>query len=334
MARHLSALALAIAVTWTQVGHAQSVLGTGSAFAQPIYTKWADLAKPATAIQLNYQPSGSGAGQNQVLSGLTDFGASDVPMDDAKLRQADILQFPTVVGGVAIFVNLPNIRTDQLRLSGAVLADIYMGTIQRWDDPRIASLNPGVALPKLAIAPLHHAAASGTTYAVSRYLAKESAPWHDKMGVGMSLAWPGGAGVRGSYGAASTVPTLPGSIGYAEISYVAANHLTTIQLENKAGHFVAPSAESFAAAAENADWAAVPNFAVDLTDMSGERSWPIVSATFVLVPKAAAKAAAYDTTLKLFAWAFAHGDDAARSLQYVPLPETVKAEIEKTWSQR
>ena len=314
-------------------GHAQSVLGTGSAFAQPIYTKWAEQAKPATGIQLNYQPSGSGAGQNQVLSGLTDFGASDVPMDGAKLRQANILQFPTVVGGVAIFVNLPGIHPDQLRLSGAVLAAIYMGDIQRWDDPRIASLNPDLALPKLAIASLHHAAASGTTYAVSRYLAKESAPWHDKMGVGMSLNWPGGAGVRGSYGAASTVPTLPGSIGYAEISYVAANHLTTVQLQNKAGHFVAPGADSFAAAAANANWQEAPNFAVDLTDMPGEKSWPIVSATFVLVPKTPAKAAAADATLKLFTWAFAHGDDAARSLQYVPLPETVKAEIEQTWTQ-
>ena len=324
-------VALLAIAAYTQSACAQTILGTGSAFAQPIYTRWATDAKASTGIQLNYQALGSGVGQNQVISGLTDFGASDVATDDSKLRQADILQFPAVVGGVAVFVNLPGIQCEQLRLTGPVLAGIFMGDITRWDDARITSLNPNITLPHLEIAPLHHASASGVTYAVARYLAKVSATWRDRMGVGMSLSWPMGDGVRGSYGAASTVPTIPGSIAYAEISYVTAKHLTTVQIENKAGRFVGPSAESFAAAAGNVDWMAAPNFAVDLTDTPGEKSWPIVAATFILVPRNPAKAATSDATLKFFTWAFDHGDDAAKALQYVPLPGNVKVAIRAKW---
>lgn len=325
-------MSLVITATFIQGVHAETtIIGTGSAFAAPIYTKWAEQQKSSTGFAMNYQPSGSAVGQLQVLKGLTDFGASDVPMEDGKLKQGDILQFPTVAGGYAVIVNLPGIGSGQLRLDGPVLADILMGNIKLWDDARIADLNPGVALPKLAISLLYHAGGSGGTYAISRFLAKTSDTWRDKMGVGMTLNWPVGAGVKGSYGAASTMPMTVGGIGYAEYSYVVANHLTTVQIKNKAGRFVLPNGETFAAATANADWT-VPNYAVDLTDMPGEQTWPIVTATFVLVPKDPGKAAALDATLKFFKWAFAHGDDAARSLQFVPLPDEVKADITKSWS--
>ncbi|GLS46048.1 phosphate ABC transporter substrate-binding protein PstS [Methylobacterium brachythecii] len=323
-----------MAVASIQPARAQTILGTGSAFAQPLYAKWAQDTKASTGIALNYQAAGSSVGQTQVLKGLTDFGASDVPMEDAKLQEADILQFPTAAGGVAVVVNIPGVAPGQLRLTGDVIADIYMGQIKSWDDARIAALNPGLSLPKLGIAPFYHAGGSGTTYAVARYLAKVSEPWRTKMGVGLTLDWPVGAGVKGSYGAATTVALTTGGIGYAENSYAMANKLSTAQLKNQAGRFVSPSGEAFAAAAENADWAKAKNFAVDLTYQPGERSWPIVTATFVLVPKSPAKAASSATILKFFGWAFAHGDEAAKSLQYVPLPRSVKAQIEGTWGKQ
>jgi phosphate transport system substrate-binding protein len=325
-------IALAMTASLARIGHAETaVFGTGSAFAAPIYTKWAEQEKPSAGIAINYQPSGSSVGQLQVLKGLTDFGASDVPMAGSKLKEADILQFPTVLGGYAVVVNIPDIAPGQLRLSAPVLADIFMGNIASWDDARVAKLNPGIALPKLAISLLYHAGGSGGTYAISRYLAKNSDTWRDKMGIGMTLNWPIGAGVKGSYGAASTIPMTVGGIGYAEISYVVANHLSTVQIQNRDGRFVLPNGDTFAAAADNADWT-VPNYAVDLTDMPGERSWPIVTATFVLVPRSPGKAATSNATLQFFKWAFAHGDDVARSLQFVPLPDKVKADIIKSWS--
>ncbi len=320
-------MALAITAAGLQAGHAEtSVMGTGSAFAAPIYTKWAEQQNSSTGVAINYQPSGSSVGQLQVLKGLADFGATDVPMDDSKLKEADILQFPTVTGGYAVVVNIPGVAPGQLRFTAPVLADIFMGNIKSWDDARIASLNPGLTLPKLAISLLYHAGGSGGTYAISRYLSKNSTAWRDRMGVGMTLNWPVGAGVKGSYGAASTVPMTTGGIGYAEFSYVVANNLATVQLQNKDGRFVLPNGDTFAAAAANGDWS-VPNYAVDLTDMPGEQSWPIVTATFVLVPKAPGKAATSAAALKFFAWAFAHGDEAARSMQFVPLPDKVKADI-------
>lgn len=320
-------MALAMTAAGLRAGQAEtSVMGTGSAFAAPIYTKWAEQQHSSTGVAINYQPSGSSVGQLQVLKGLTDFGATDVPMDDSKLKEADILQFPTVAGGYAVVVNIPGVAPGQLRFTAPVLADIFMGNIKSWDDARIANLNPGLTLPKLAISLLYHAGGSGGTYAISRYLSKNSTAWRDRMGVGMTLNWPVGAGVKGSYGAASTVPMTSGGIAYAEFSYVVANNLATVQLQNKDGRFVLPNGETFAAAAANGDWS-VPNYAVDLTDMPGARSWPIVTATFVLVPKTPGKAATSAAALKFFTWAFAHGDEAARSMQFVPLPDKVKADI-------
>ncbi|KIZ41446.1 MULTISPECIES: phosphate ABC transporter substrate-binding protein PstS [Rhodopseudomonas] len=320
-------MALAIVTSGPSGGHAEtSLTGTGSAFAAPIYIKWAEQQKSLTGLAVNYQPSGSSVGQLQVLRGLTDFGASDVPMDDRKLKEGEILQFPTVAGGYAVVVNIPGVAPGQLRLTAPVLADIFMGGIRSWDDERIGQLNPGLTLPKLAISLLYHAGGSGGTYALSRYLSKNSDAWRVKMGTGMTLNWPVGAGVKGSYGAASTVRMTSGGIGYAELSYVTANNLATVQLKNRAGRFVLPNGDTFAAAAANGDWS-VPNYAVDLTDMPGEQSWPIVTATFVLIPKSPAKAATSTAALQFFRWALIHGDGTARSMQFVPLPSEVKAAI-------
>ncbi|RED31912.1 phosphate ABC transporter substrate-binding protein (PhoT family) [Rhodopseudomonas thermotolerans] len=323
-------MALAISSAGVTAGRAEmSVMGTGSAFAAPIYIKWAEQQKPTTGLAINYQPSGSSVGQLQVLRGLTDFGGSDVPMDDNKLKEGNIRQFPTIVGGYAVVVNIPGVSAGKLRLTAPVLADIFMGVVKSWDDVRIVQLNPGLALPSLPISLLYHAGGSGGTYAISRYLSKNSAAWRDRMGIGMTLSWPVGAGVKGSYGAASTVPMTPGGIGYAELSYVTANNLATVQLQNRAGRFVMPNGRSFADAAEHGDWS-VPNFAVDLTDMPGEHAWPIVTATFALVPRSPDKRATSAAALEFFKWAFAHGDATARSMQFVPLPSKVKADIVTT----
>lgn len=326
----LAALTAAFALT-TAVRAQTAIVGTGSAFAAPIYTRWTEDAKSSTDLQVNYQATGSGVGQKQVVQGTVDFGASDVPMEESKLQEANILQFPTVVGGLDVIINLPGIGANELRLTGPVLADIYMGVIERWDDPRIASLNPDLKLPGIPIVAIHHATASGSTFALSRYLSKVSETWKTRMGTNMTLSWPDGMGVHGSAGSSGYVPKLTGSIGYAESSYVITNHLSPVRLLNKAGKYVAPNAGSFETAVLNADWSSAPNFAVDLTDMPGEGSWPMVTATFVLVPKDPAKAKMSAAVLKFFGWAFDHGDEAATNLAYVPLPQSVKESIKAAW---
>jgi phosphate transport system substrate-binding protein len=316
-----------------QAVEAETVItGTGSVFASPIYLRWSYEARSAIGAQINYQATGSGVGQKQVVLGTVDFGASDVPMEASKLEASNLLQFPTVVGGLDVIVNLPNVGPNALRLTGPVLANIYMGKITRWNDPQIRTLNPDIALPDSDIIAIHHATASGTTFALSRYLSKVSDDWKSQMGVGMMVAWPGGIGAHGSEGSAGAVQQTPGSIGYAESSFASKNHLTPVMLLNKAGKYVAPNGDTFAAAEANADWTLQQNFAVDLTDMPGEQSWPLVTATFVLVPKNPERAAAYANALKFFGWAFANGDESAKSLDYVPLPETVKQRIMSSWT--
>ncbi len=307
------------------------ILGTGAAFAAPLYSKWSEDYKASSGVQVNYQATGSGVGQKQVVVGTVDFGASDVPMEASKLQESNLLQFPTAVGGLDVIVNLPNVSVNALHLTGPVLADIYMGKITKWDDPQITRLNPDLSLPSIPIIPVHHASASGMTFAISRYLSKVSPDWKTSMGIGLTLEWPSGVGVHGSAGASGEVPKFVGAIGYAESSYVTSNHLVSVQIMNKAGKYVSPTAETFAASAQQADWAASQNFAVDLTDMPGDQSWPIVTATFVLVPKNPAKVGASEGVLKFFGWAYDNGDDDVRQLQYVPLPKTVKEEIRSKW---
>jgi phosphate transport system substrate-binding protein len=326
------ASALAIALAGFSVGaQAQQITGAGSTFAAPIYAKWGEATKGAAGVELNYQAIGSGAGQNQIFNRTVDFGASDAPVPADKLAANHLLQFPTVIGAVDIIVNIPGVQPDQLKLTGDVIADIYLGNITKWNDPKLVALNPDVKLPRLAIAPVYRADGSGTTFVFTDYLSKASSDWKSKVGANTSVRWPAGSGARGSDGVAGTVHNIRGGIGYVESAYATENHLTTTQLRNKAGNFVKPSMETFTAAASNADWSNVQNFAIDLNDEPGDNSWPIESATFVLVPINPTNAAQSAAVWKFFDWGFAHGDDTAKALQYITLPQSVKDAVRAAW---
>ena len=327
-----AAAALTLGLMSTAPALAVDVTGAGSSFAAPIYGAWGAAAKAPLGVVLNYQALGSSAGQNQVIARTVDFGASDAPMAGAKLAANRLLQFPTVMGGVVPIVNLPGIGSNQLRLTGAVLAGLFSGDIATWNDPRIAALNPGLKLPDTAVAAVHRADGSGTTFVFTSYLAKESADWKSKVGAASSIAWPTGAGAKGNDGVAATVRNTEGGIGYVEYAYANKNGLTTTLLKDPAGAFVAPSLDSFTKAAAGADWGAAQFFAVDLLDTPASGAWPIVSATFVLLPIDPKDTARSAAVLRLFDWAFRNGADTARSLQYVPLPASVQTAIRHAWT--
>ncbi|MBS0640997.1 MAG: phosphate ABC transporter substrate-binding protein PstS [Acetobacteraceae bacterium] len=310
---------------------AQPITGAGATFPAPLYTKWGEQAKAAIGVELNYQAIGSGGGQNQILQRTVDFGASDAPMDPAKLDTGKLLQFPTVMGSVVVIVNIPGVAANQLKLPGELLADIYAGKIAKWNDPRIAEANSGATLPNLAIAPVYRADGSGTTFVYASYLSAVSPEWKSKVGAATSVKWPAGAGAKGNDGVAATVGNTRGAIGYVEYSYASQNKLVTVQLRNKAGKFVSPTMESFEAAAANADWTNAPNFAVNLIDQAGDKSWPIVSATFILLPKDPKDPAKSATVMKFFDWAYKNGDAAATGLEYVHLPDSVKSAVRSAW---
>ncbi len=324
--------AVAVALGFAAPAFAQTqITGAGSTFGAPIYAKWSDVSKGTTGVALNYQAIGSGAGQNLIFNRTVDFGASDAPVTHDKLVSNNLLQFPTVMGAVDIIVNIPGIAANQLKLTGPVLADIYLGKITKWNDKAIEALNPGLKLPSLSIAPVYRADASGTTFIFTDYLSMVSPDWKAQVGSSTSVKWPTGAGAKGSDGVAGTVHNIKGGIGYDESAYAAENHLTTTMLENKDGVFVEPTMPNFIAAAANADWVGAKDFAVDLNNEPGKDSWPIVSATFILLPKNPKDGKQSADVIKFFDWAFAHGDDAAVSLQYITLPQTVKDLVRKAW---
>ena len=285
---------------------------------------------------MNYQAIGSGGGQNQILNRTVDFGASDAPMDVAKLQSGNLLQFPTVMGAVVPIVNIPDVGVDKLKLTGDVMAQIFLGAITKWNDPKIVALNPDIKLPNLAIAPVHRADGSGTTFVFTSYLSAVSPEWKDQVGCNTSVNWPAGAGARGNDGVAATTKNTRGGIGYVENAYATENKLVTAQLKNKEGHFVAPTMQSFTAAASNGDWTHAQNYAVSLIDQPGPDSWPIVSATFIELPKDPKDAGRSKTVIKFFDWAFTNGDEAARQLEYIPLTgcgEAVRARVMADGSQ-
>jgi phosphate transport system substrate-binding protein len=312
--------------------HAQTqITGAGSTFAAPIYAKWGEAASPTTNIKLNYQAIGSGAGINQINNRTVDFGASDMPVKAEDLAAHKLMQFPTVIGGVDIIVNIPGVKANELKLTGPVLADIYLGKITKWNDEAIAAINPGLKLPSTAIATVHRADGSGTTFVFTDYLSMQSAEWKSKVGSSTSVSWPNGAGAKGSDGVAGTVRQIKGGIGYDESAYAEQNHLTTALLLNKAGKYVAPTMAAFNAAASNADWSKVQNFAIDLNDQPGDASWPIESATFVLLPTDPKDVNQSAAVKKFFDWGFAHGNDIATQLLYIPLPDSVHNAIRAVW---
>ena len=311
---------------------AQQITGAGGTFPAPVYAKWAEAAKAAIGIEVNYQAIGSGGGQNQITNRTVDFGASDAPMDAAKLQSGNLLQFPTVMGAVVPIVNLPGIKPDELKLTGAVLADMYAGKITKWNDPKIEALNPGVTLPNVAIAPVYRAEASGTSYVFTSYLSAVSPSWKSDVGANTSVSWPAGAGAKGNDGVAATVAHTRGGLGYVENAFATQNHLTTTQLQNKSGAFVKPTMDAFKAAAASADFAAAPDFAVSLIDLPGATTWPIVSPTFILLPKDPKDAAKSAAVMKFFDWAYKpSGASIAAQLDYIPMPDSVVKQIEAAW---
>ena len=318
------------------IAHAEEVKaisGAGSSFAYPIYAKWAEKYATIDGVKLNYQSIGSGGGIKQIKAKTVDFGASDAPLTLKELNKADLLQFPTAMGGVVPVVNVEGIKPGSLHLSGSVLAEIYMGDIKKWNDSRIAALNSGLNLPNKAITVVHRSDGSGTTWIFTNYLSKVSSKWKDKVGNDKAVSWPAGVGGKGNEGVASYVTRIKGSIGYVEYAYALQNKMTYAKLENKAGNFVAPTAENFQAAAANADWANAPGFYMVLTDQPGAKSWPITGATFVLIHKTQDKPAHGKAVLKFFDWAYNNGSEMAQKLDYVPMPSNVAGMVEKNWAE-
>jgi len=328
----LSRTAITIAFAgFSFAASAQQITGAGGTFPAPVYAKWGEAAKAATGLELNYQAIGSGGGQNQITNRTVDFGASDAPMDPAKLKSANLLQFPTVMGAVDIIVNLPGVTQDELKLTGEALADIYAGKIVKWNDPKLVEMNRGVKLPNLAIAPVYRAEASGTSYVFTSYLSAVSPEWKSSVGANTSVKWPAGAGAKGNDGVAGTVRNTRGGIGYVENAYATQNHLTTTQLRNKAGNFIKPSNASYIAAASSGDWADASDFAVSLIDTAGPTSWPIVSPTFILLPKDPKDATHSANVIKFFDWTYKSGGAIAQQLDYIPLPAKVQDSVRAAW---
>jgi len=310
---------------------AADLTGAGASFPAPIYAKWADAYQKATGNRINYQSIGSGGGIKQITAKTVDFGASDMPLKADVLDKDGLVQFPTVIGGVVPVVNLAGVKPGELRLTGPVLADIYLGKITKWTDKAITDLNPGLALPAGDIGVVRRADGSGTTFIFTNYLSKVSADWK-KVGEGTAVQWPVGLGGKGNEGVSAFVQRLPGSIGYVEYAYAKQNKLTHAILKNASGNFVAPDDLTFKAAAAHADWTK-SNFAEILTEQTGKDAWPITGATFILMHKVADKPAQAAEVLKFFDWSYKNGARMADELDYVALPDSLIKLIRGSWSQ-
>lgn len=323
-------LAIVASLFGAQVALAQDVTGAGATFPAPIYAKWADAYNKATGARINYQSVGSGAGIRQIKAKTVDFGASDMPLKDDELAKDGLVQFPMVIGGVVPVVNIKGIAPGQIKLTGPVLADIYLGKVTKWNDAAITALNPGVALPDAAIAPVARADGSGTTFIFTNYLSKVSEDWKTKVGEGTTVKWLAGTAGKGNEGVAAFVQRLPNSIGYVEYAYVKQNKMNYVQLKNKDGQWVNPSDDAFKAAAAGADWN--KTFYQITTDQPGKTAWPLTNPTYILMFKSQDKAAQASAALKFFEWAYVNGDKAADDLDYVPLPAAVKDLVRKQWT--
>jgi phosphate transport system substrate-binding protein len=311
---------------------AADLTGAGATFPAPLYAKWAEAYRKATGVGLNYQAIGSGGGVRQINARTVDFGASDKPLKPDALDKAGLVQFPTVIGGVVPVMNVPGLPPGRLKLSGRVLADIYLGAIKRWNDPRIAALNPGVKLPNLPVTVVHRSDGSGTSFIFTTFLAAKSPAWARRVGANDAVQWPTGLGGKGNDGVAALVKQTPGAIGYVEYAYALQNRMTHAAMQNRAGAFVQPTEAAFAAAAARADWAHAPGYYLVLVDQPGPASWPIAGATFILMHRQQANAAKGREVLRFFDWAYASGDAQAAQLDYVPLPAAVKDRIRGAWA--
>jgi len=327
----LASVAAAFAFA-AQAHAAATITGAGATFPYPVYSNWAYTYNKNTGVKLNYQSIGSGGGIKQIKAKTVDFGASDAPMKPAELDKYGLMQWPMIMGGVVPVVNISGIGANQLTLSGDVLADIYLNKITKWNDPRIAKLNPGVNLPADDIAVIHRADGSGTTWIFTNYLSKVSGDWKNNVGNNKSVAWPVGLGGKGNEGVAAFVGKVPGSIGYVEYAYALQNHMASVKLVNREGNAVAPTSENFQAAAAGADWKHAKGYYMVLTDQPGAKSWPITGASFILMYKSQDKPAQAKEVLKFLDWSYKNGGAAAEKLDYVPMPKAVVDMVEKAWS--
>ena len=321
---------LAILLTaMTFAVQAQNINGAGATFPAPLYSKWAEAYNKATGIQVNYQSIGSGAGLKQIESRTVAFGASDMPLPDDRLAALGLFQFPAVIGGVIPVINVRGVDSGSMRLTGMVLADIYLGKITKWNDPAITALNPKLGLTDQAITVVRRADGSGTTFIWTNYLSKISREFKDTIGEGTAVNWRAGAGGKGNEGVAAMVRQLPGSIGYVEFAYVKQTKMNWVNVQNAAGTWVTPSEDSFKAAADGADWNR--SYYHILTNQAGREAWPISGATFILVPLKSDKPADTKSALTFFDWCFINGDKMADDLDYVALPAAVKSKIRADW---
>jgi len=325
----LSATIVAASVTCAA---AADISGAGATFPFPIYAKWADTYRKDTGNGLNYQSIGSGAGIKQIRAKTVTFGATDAPLKAKDLEEAGLAQFPMVMGGIVPVAHLSGVNADDLTLDGKTLGDIYLGKIKTWNDPAIAKLNPNAKLPATAIAVIHRADGSGTTFNFTDYLSKVSPAWKDQVGEATAVDWPTGIGAKGNDGVANNVAGTEGAIGYVEYAYAKQNKLAWVDMINKDGKKVAPTVDAFQAAAANADWANAKGFYLILSDQPGEKSWPMTAATFILMYKKPSDVAASNEALKFFGWAYDKGADEAKALDYIPMPDKVVAMVKDMWA--
>ena len=327
-----SFLSAAVVAASVSCAFAADISGAGATFPFPIYAKWADAYKKDTGAGLNYQSIGSGAGIKQIKAKTVTFGATDAPLTAKDLEAAGLEQWPMVMGGIVLVVNLDGIKSGDIAIDGPTLAKIYLGEITKWNDPALKAQNPKAALPDLDIAVIHRADGSGTTFNFTDYLSKVSPEWQSKIGESTSVEWPLGIGAKGNDGVANNVGGTKGSIGYVEYAYAKQNKLTYANMINQAGKTVSPTIESFQAAAANADWEHAPGFYVVLSNQPGEQSWPMTAATFILMYKKPVDVAASNDALKFFSFAFDKGADMAKELDYIPMPPKVVELIKKAWA--
>ena len=327
------ALVAGVAAIFT-TAHAADITGAGATFPYPIYSKWAEAYKKATGTGLNYQSIGSGGGIKQIKAKTVDFGASDMPLKPEDLAAEGLMQFPAIMGGVVPIVNLEGIAPGQMKLTGDVIALIYLGKITKWNAPEIAALNPGVTLPATDITVVHRADGSGTTFLWTDYLSKVSPEFKATVGAGTAVKWPAGLGGKGNEGVAANVQRIKNSIGYVEYAYAKKNKMSHTQLKNRDGQFVNPDDLTFKAAAAGADWAKTPGFGVVLTDQPGKASWPVTGASFILMHKVQADAAKAREVLKFFEWSYKNGGAMADELDYVAMPAAVVTQVQNAWKEQ
>jgi phosphate transport system substrate-binding protein len=324
-------LAATAALAFGATVQAADISGAGATFPYPVYSKWADAYKKQTGVGLNYQSIGSGGGIKQIKAKTVTFGASDMPLKPEELKESGLVQFPMVIGGVVPVVNIKGVAAGQLTLDGPTLASIYMGEIAKWNDARIKKLNPKLALPDLAIAPVYRSDGSGTNFLFTDYLSKSSPKFKDAIGASTSVEWPVGIGAKGNEGVANMAAQTGGAIGYVEYAYAKQNKMANALMINKAGKAVAPKAEAFQAAAASADWSHAPGYYLILTNQPGAASWPITGASFILIYSTPPDEVAAAEALKFFDWAYKNGASMAAELDYVPLPAALIKQVRATW---